>query len=144
MPIRMACSPRALRADPGSQRFNPPCTIGWEQLRFVVTTPSRLASSELLPHEREEDCTAFLQRAHARFDGHSVHTERVITDNRLPRPRFGGSPIAPSLPPNPAGHGIAHKRTRPYTPRTNGKSLPRIGSGAERFIQTSLREWAYA
>jgi transposase InsO family protein len=35
-----------------------------------------------------------------------------------------------------AEHGIKHKRTRPYTPRTNGK--------AERFIQTSLREWAYA
>lgn len=33
-------------------------------------------------------------------------------------------------------HAIRHKRTRPYTPRTNGK--------AERFIQTSLREWAYA
>ena len=32
--------------------------------------------------------------------------------------------------------GIGHKRTRPYTPRTNGK--------AERFIQTTLREWAYA
>ena len=32
--------------------------------------------------------------------------------------------------------GLKHKRTRPYTPRTNGK--------AERFIQTSLREWAYA
>ena len=32
--------------------------------------------------------------------------------------------------------GITHKRTRPYTPRTNGK--------AERFIQTALREWAYA
>lgn len=32
--------------------------------------------------------------------------------------------------------GIRHIRTRPYTPRTNGK--------AERFIQTSLREWAYA
>ena len=29
-----------------------------------------------------------------------------------------------------------HLRTRPYTPRTNGK--------AERFIQTLLREWAYA
>ena len=28
-----------------------------------------------------------------------------------------------------------HKRTRPYTPRTNGK--------AERFIQTLLRLWAY-
>ena len=32
--------------------------------------------------------------------------------------------------------GIRHRRTRPYTPRTNGK--------AGRFVQTSLREWAYA
>ena len=31
---------------------------------------------------------------------------------------------------------IRHIRTRPYTPKTNGK--------AERFIQTLLREWAYA
>jgi transposase InsO family protein len=31
--------------------------------------------------------------------------------------------------------GLRHLRTRPYTPRTNGK--------AERFIQTALREWAY-
>jgi transposase InsO family protein len=32
--------------------------------------------------------------------------------------------------------GLTHAYTRPYTPRTNGK--------AERFIQTALREWAYA
>ena len=32
-------------------------------------------------------------------------------------------------------HRMRHIRTRPYTPRTNGK--------AERFIQTLQREWAY-
>ena len=32
--------------------------------------------------------------------------------------------------------GLKHLRTKPYTPKTNGK--------AERFIQTLLREWAYA
>lgn len=31
---------------------------------------------------------------------------------------------------------MKHIRTKPYTPKTNGK--------AERFIQTALREWAYA
>jgi transposase InsO family protein len=32
--------------------------------------------------------------------------------------------------------GLRHIRTRPYTPKTNGR--------AERFIQSALREWACA
>lgn len=32
--------------------------------------------------------------------------------------------------------GLRHIRTRPHTPKTNGK--------AERFIKTALAEWAYA
>ena len=32
--------------------------------------------------------------------------------------------------------GIKHIRTKPYTPQTNGK--------AERFVQSTIREWAYA
>jgi transposase InsO family protein len=32
--------------------------------------------------------------------------------------------------------GLRQLRTRPYSPRTNGK--------AERLVQTALREWAYA
>ena len=35
-----------------------------------------------------------------------------------------------------AALGLTPKRTRPYTPRTNGK--------AERFIKTLLAEWAYS
>jgi transposase-like protein len=31
---------------------------------------------------------------------------------------------------------LKHLRSKPYTPKTNGK--------AERFVQTSLRDWAYA
>jgi transposase InsO family protein len=50
-------------------------------------------------------------------------------DNRSPHKSFAFRDLV-------AAHGIKHTRTRPYTPRTNGK--------AERFIQTSLREWIYA
>jgi transposase InsO family protein len=35
-----------------------------------------------------------------------------------------------------ASAGVRHLRTKPYTPRTNGK--------AERFLQTVMRECAYA
>ena len=44
--------------------------------------------------------------------------------------------IAPSVTPRRCACSVKHLRTKPYTPRTNGK--------AERFVQTSLREWAYA
>ena len=54
--------------------------------------------------------------------------ERVITDN-------GNCYRSQRFRQACADHGLRHLRTRPYTPRTNGK--------AERFIQTSLREWAY-
>jgi len=69
------------------------------------------------------------RRALAWFERHGVRTERVITDN-------GSACTSCAFRDLLAEHGVCHKRTRPYTPRTNGK--------AERFIQASLREWAYA
>jgi transposase InsO family protein len=103
--------------------------IGWDYVHVAVDDASRLAYTEILPSERKQDATAFLERALAFFAAHGVIVERVMTDNgsayrsRLFRARL-------------AAAGLRHIRTRPYTPRTNGK--------AERFIQTSLREWAYA
>jgi transposase InsO family protein len=102
---------------------------GWEALHVAIDDASRLAYTELLPDERKESAVAFLARARAWFACHGVAIERVMTDNGSAyKSRAFRSALDEAA--------IRHKRTRPYTPRTNGK--------AERFIQTSLREWAYA
>jgi transposase InsO family protein len=102
--------------------------IGYEHLHVAIDDASRLAFVEMLPSLGQDDATAFLERALAWF-GRLGTVERVMTDN-------GSAYRSKSFAAAPARAGIRHVRTRPYTPRTNGK--------AERFIQTSLREWAYA
>ena len=102
---------------------------GWDFLHVCVDDASRLAYTEILTSERKEDTTAVLQRALDWLANHGVAVERVMTDNGSAyRSRLFAAALQRA--------GARHVRTRPYTPRTNGK--------AERFIQTSLREWAYA
>jgi transposase InsO family protein len=103
--------------------------IGWEHLHVAIDDASRLAYTELLPSLGREDATGFLNRAVAWFGRLGISVERVMTDNGS---AYRSKLFAAAL----TQAGIRHVRTRPYTPRTNGK--------AERFIQTSLREWAYA
>ena len=103
--------------------------IGWEHLHVAIDDCSRLAYTEVLDGLGREQATAFLQRALDWFGRLGVSVERVMTDNGS---AYRSKLFADAL----ASAGIRHVRTRPYTPRTNGK--------AERFIQTSLREWAYA
>ena len=83
----------------------------------------------MLPDERKASAIAFLDRALSWFGRHGVAVERVMTDN-------GSAYRSHDFRRACSGAGLRHLRTRPYTPRTNGK--------AERFIQTALREWAYA
>jgi transposase InsO family protein len=103
--------------------------VGWEVLHVAIDDASRLAYTELLPDEKKESAIAFLDRALAWFARLGVAVERVMTDN-------GSAYRSHDFRNRLADAGIRHIRTRPYTPKTNGK--------AERFIQTSLREWAYA
>jgi transposase InsO family protein len=103
--------------------------LGWEALHVAIDDASRLAYTEILPDEKKTSATAFLERALGFFERHGVKVERVMTDNGS---AYKSHLFRKAL----ADRGIGHKRTRPYTPRTNGK--------AERFIQTSLREWLYA
>lgn len=104
--------------------------IGWEYLHVAVDDHTRLAYAELLPDERQERACAFLARAAAWFQQQGItRIERVMTDN-------GSAYVSHAFGAAVQALGARHLRTRPYTPRTNGK--------VERLIQTLLREWAYA
>jgi transposase InsO family protein len=102
---------------------------GWEYLHVAIDDASRLAFTALMPDERKESAVSFLNASLAWFARHGVTVQRVMTDNGS---AYKSRTFAGAI----AARGLQHKRTRPYTPRTNGK--------AERFIQTSIREWAYA
>ncbi len=102
--------------------------IGWEFVHVCVDDHSRLAFSQILASERKEDAVAFLHAAVAWYRKLGIRVERVMTDN-------GSCYRSKAFARACAALGLRHLRTRPYTPKTNGK--------AERFIQSSLREWAY-
>jgi transposase InsO family protein len=103
--------------------------LGWEYLHVCVDDASRLAYVELLADERGATDAGFLTRAAAWYELHGVRLERVMTDNGASYRSTIHALACRRL-------GLRHLRTRPYRPQTNGK--------AERFIQTALREWAYA
>lgn len=101
---------------------------GWETVFVAIDDHSRLAYAELATDETVSAAVTFLQSAVGYYARLGVRITRVMTDNG---PAFRSHTFAHAL----AELGLRHIRTRPYTPRTNGK--------AERFIQSALREWAY-
>lgn len=102
---------------------------GWEFVHVCIDDASRIAFSQILPDEKKDSAVAFLEAAIAYYASLGVTVSRVMTDNGS---CYRSKPFAKTC----QDLGLEHIRTRPYTPRTNGK--------AERFIQTALREWAYA
>ncbi len=102
---------------------------GWDFVHVAIDDATRLAYVEILADEKKESAIEFLQRTVIWLRRQKVKAQRVMTDN--------GSCYRSKEFAHAVGEaGLRHLRTRPYTPRTNGK--------AERFIQTLLREWAYA
>ena len=102
---------------------------GWEFVHVCIDDASRVAFAEILGNERQESVVAFLSSALGFYKSLGITVRRVMTDN-------GSGYVSRAFRNACADLGLKHIRTRPYTPRTNGK--------AERFIQTALREWAYA
>jgi len=103
--------------------------VGWEFVHVSIDDASRIAFSQILPDEKKQSATAFLKAAFAYYQSLGVTVTRVMTDNGSCYKSFAFRDACKAL-------GLRHIRTKPYTPKTNGK--------AERFIQTALREWAYA
>lgn len=103
--------------------------VGWEYLHVCIDDASRVAFSRIMKAERKACAVAFLKAAVAYYKSLGITVLRVMTDNGSCYRSRAFAKACQRLK-------LKHIRTKPYTPRTNGK--------AERFIQTSLREWAYA
>jgi transposase InsO family protein len=102
---------------------------GWEFVHVAIDDHSRVAYAQVLGDEDANSACAFLRAALAYYAGLGLTIREILTDN-------GGCYRSREFSQTCADLGLKHRFTRPYTPRTNGK--------AERFIQTALREWAYA
>jgi transposase InsO family protein len=103
--------------------------VGFDFVHVAVDDHSRVATAEIFPDEKKESAVAFLYQVVAYFGSLGVMVDRVMTDNGSCYRSKAFRRACQEL-------GIKHLFTKPYTPQTNGK--------AERFIQSALREWAYA
>src|ERR1700730_9131043 len=103
--------------------------VGWEFVHVCIDDTSRIALTRIMPDEKAASAVAFLKADVAYYKSLGVSVARVMTDNGSCYKSLAFARACRRLK-------IKHIRTKPYTPKTNGK--------AERFIQTALREWAYA
>jgi transposase InsO family protein len=103
--------------------------IGWDFVHVAIDDASRLGMADVVADEKGDTATQLLEKTVADYERCGIRVQRVMTDN-------GGAYRSNAFRNACRRLHIRHLRTKPYTPRTNGK--------AERFIQTCLREWAYA
>jgi len=101
---------------------------GWQYLHLAIDDHSRFAVAQIRPTQTSADSIAFLDHAQQAFTERGIQIERIMSDN-------GSCYRSRDFHQAAARHGVRHLRTRPYTPRTNGK--------AEALVGILLREWAY-
>jgi len=122
----------AIQRNPAQRRYDADGRehriTGWDDVHIAIDDATRLAYAEVLSDEKAVTAVGFLRRAVKHFRGYGITVERPITDNGSPHRSAVHAIACRTL-------GIAHLRTRPYRPQTNGK--------AERFIRTLLGGWAY-
>ena len=115
------------RTGQSNQRTNGTAS-GWEYVHVAIDDHSRVSFSKIQPDETAVSAVDHLRAAIAYYQALGVKVARVMTDNGSCYKSKAFAKACKELK-------LKHVRTKPYTPKTNGK--------AERFIQTALREWAY-
>ena len=103
--------------------------IGWECLHVCIDDHSRFSHAAVRADECKDTAVDFLEQVVAHYHQLGIRVQRVMTDN-------GSCYKSAAFRKACARLQLRHLFTKPYTPKTNGK--------AERFIQSALREWAYA
>jgi transposase InsO family protein len=119
------------RIDGVGKRFGGPKRSrarGWNFVHVAIDDHSRLAYAEELADELGATAAAFTMRAVAFFGSHGIAVRRVLSDNGA---CYRSDVFTDTL----AAEGIRTLRTKPYSPRTNGK--------AEAMVGVLLRGWAY-
>jgi transposase len=102
---------------------------GYVYLHSAVDGFSRLAYTEPLPDEKGATAAAFLARAKVWFAAHGItHLHRIVTDNGA---CYRSTDFARIV-----GIRTRHQKTRPFTPRHNGK--------VERYQRILAEELLYA
>jgi len=118
------------RATPGTTRSKHHHELlGHAYVHTVIDDHSRVAYAEIHDDETATTATAVLGRAVAWFAARGVRVESVLSDNGSAYRSNAWRDACRDL-------GIAHRRTRPYRPQTNGK--------IERFHRTLSDGWAYS
>ena len=117
------------RAKQANPRSRPEGGYGWEYVHICIDDHSRLAFTQVHDNEKATSAITHLKAAVKWYKSMGISVKRVMTDNGSCYKSYAFADACKEL-------GIKHIRTRPYTPRTNGK--------AERFIKTAVNEWAYA
>ena len=103
--------------------------VGYEYCHVAVDDHSRLPIVAMHPDQTSMSAVSALEQVWGRYLRAGVRIKRILTDNGSCYRSLDFAAACRRL-------GIDHWRTRPYTPRTNGK--------AERFIKTLQEKWAYA
>ena len=103
--------------------------VGWQHVHVAIDDHSRYLITEIYPAENADSCVRHLHKAVTELAERGIRVERVMTDNGPGYTSHAFEAAVTSL-------GLKHIRTKPYTPRTNGK--------AEAVIRILQREWAYA